>query len=221
MSHLRVLRRRLIVLTPLVENCPGPTATKPGDIVRAMNGKSIKVDNTDAEGRLILADALCYADEFKPATIVDVATLTGAIKVALGAGAAAVFTSDDHLWTQLQRVWPSCAPPTKWCVCVQASVDTGDRVWRMPIWQYYADKVVKCAYADTQNIASNAASGGGSCIAAGFLRQFTECAHWAHVDIAGVMDGDGALPYVRSGMTGRPTRTLIQWLIDYESVSNQ
>jgi aminopeptidase len=89
----------------------------------------------------------------------------------------------------------------------------------MPIWQYFADKVVKSPYADTQNIASNAAVGGGACIAAAFLRQFTTCAHWAHVDVAGVMDGDGALPYVRSGITGRPTRTLIQWLTDYDQTA--
>jgi len=123
MSHVHTLRRRLIVLTPLVENCPGPTATKPGDIVRAMNGKSIKIDNTDAEGRLILADALCYADEFKPAIVIDVATLTGAIKVALGGGAAAVFTSDDQLWTQLHQVRAALF------VCMRVRVGIS-RYWR-------------------------------------------------------------------------------------------
>jgi leucyl aminopeptidase len=90
-----------------------------------MNGKSIKIDNTDAEGRLILADALCYADEFKPAIVIDVATLTGAIKVALGAGAAAVFTSDDQLWTQLQRVGAALAR-------VRTRVHAGIRRYRRP-----------------------------------------------------------------------------------------
>jgi len=184
----------VIGLTPMVENMPGGKATKPGDVFYAMNGKSIKVDNTDAEGRLILADALCYADTFKPAHVIDLATLTGAMHVALGAAAAGVFTNCDQLWKKLY----------------DASVETGDRVWRMPLFKTYGSKL-KTDSADLNNIALGA--GGGSAIAAAFLKEFTECNSWAHIDIAGVagiMGGDEEISYIGRGMSGRPVRTLVK-----------
>jgi len=184
----------LRVLTPLVENMPGGRASRPGDIVKAMNGKSIKIDNTDAEGRLILADALCYADTFNPSHVIDMATLTGAMGVAIGQGACGVFTNSQSIWEKLH-----CA-----------SVKTGDRVWRMPVFKYYLSRM-KTDYADLNNIAK-AGSGGGACTAAAFLKEFTKCENWAHIDIAGVMEDDGEIPYLKKGMTGRPMRTMVEFV---------
>jgi len=184
----------LIGLTPMVENLPSGKATKPGDVFYAMNGKSIKVDNTDAEGRLILADALCYADTFKPAHVIDLATLTGAMHVTLGAAAAGVFSNSDELWQKLYN----------------AGVETGDRVWRMPLFKTFGSKL-KTESADLNNIAMGA--GGGSAIAALFLKEFTECSSWAHIDIAGVaglVAGDDDIPYIGKGMSGRPVRTIVK-----------
>lgn len=119
------LNLNLIGLIPLTENLPSGSATKPGDLVTAMNGKTIIVDNTDAEGRLILADALCYAAEFNPQLTLDIATLTGAMGVALGAAATGVFATDAGFWEELKA----------------AGTYTGDRVWRMPLWQHYNNKM--------------------------------------------------------------------------------
>ncbi|CAB4064997.1 RFWD2 [Lepeophtheirus salmonis] len=165
-----------------------------GDVVKAMNGKTIQVDNTDAEGRLILADALCYADTFKPSMVIDAATLTGAMAIALGGGAAGTFTNSDALWDQLQK----------------AGEYTGDRLWRLPLWDIYSSQVKKSVLADLNNIGSVAY--GGSCTAAAFLQAFTECKNWAHLDIAGVMDSSDQMAYLGKGMTGRPTRTLVEFL---------
>ncbi|XP_040567587.1 cytosol aminopeptidase isoform X3 [Lepeophtheirus salmonis] len=184
----------LKVLIPLCENMPGSKATKPGDVVKAMNGKTIQVDNTDAEGRLILADALCYADTFKPSMVIDAATLTGAMAIALGGGAAGTFTNSDALWHQLQK----------------AGEYTGDRLWRLPLWDIYSSQVKKSVLADLNNIGSVVY--GGSCTAAAFLQAFTECKNWAHLDIAGVMDSSDQMAYLGKGMTGRPTRTLVEFL---------
>uniref|UniRef100_A0A4W6EKJ3 Cytosol aminopeptidase n=1 Tax=Lates calcarifer TaxID=8187 RepID=A0A4W6EKJ3_LATCA len=126
----------IIGLAPLCENMPSGKATKPGDVVTAKNGKTIQVDNTDAEGRLILADALCYGHVFNPRAIVNVATLTGAMDVALGSAATGVFTNSDWLWEQLHK----------------ASVVTGDRVWRMPLFQHYTRQVTDSQLADLNNI---------------------------------------------------------------------
>ena len=143
----------LHVLIPLVENMPGSRATRPGDIVRARSNLSIKIDNTDAEGRLILADALSYAcDVVQPRRIVDLATLTGAVHVALGNAAAAVFSNSDDLCRGLQA----------------AGVATGERLWRMPLYKHYAARLAT-PYADLNNIAKPG-SGAGSCTAAAFLQ---------------------------------------------------
>ncbi|XP_030590594.1 cytosol aminopeptidase [Archocentrus centrarchus] len=184
----------IIGLAPLCENMPSGKATKPGDVIRAKNGKTIQVDNTDAEGRLILADALCYGHTFSPRAIVNVATLTGAMDVALGSAAAGVFTNSDWLWEQLHR----------------ASVVTGDRVWRMPLFQHYTKQVTDSQLADLNNIGKYSRSG-GACTAAAFLREFVTAPHWAHLDIAGVMSNKDEIPYLRKGMSGRPTRTLVEF----------
>ncbi|XP_074094410.1 cytosol aminopeptidase-like [Cotesia typhae] len=191
------LKVNIVGLIPLTENLPSGSATKPGDLVIAMNGKTIIVDNTDAEGRLILADALCYAAEFKPKLTLDIATLTGAMGVALGAAATGVFSTDATYWEALKT----------------AGTFTGDRVWRMPLWQHYNNKMTKpVKAADVNNMAK--VKGGGACSAAGFLREFaSDACPWMHLDIAGVMSSNNDdLNYLHGGMSGRPTRTLIQFL---------
>ncbi|XP_055327958.1 cytosol aminopeptidase-like [Paramacrobiotus metropolitanus] len=189
----------LLGLLPIAENMPGSTATRPGDVVRAMNGKTIQIDNTDAEGRLILADALCYAQEFKSKFIVDLATLTGAIRIALGGAAAGVFTNNTKAWQLM----------------LQSSIRTGDRVWRMPLFKTYADKMTDCHLADINNIGG--AGLGGSCTAAGFLSEFIKKdTKWMHMDIAGVSENKEEVPYLRKGFTGRPLRTLVQFVQQLE-----
>uniref|UniRef100_A0A8K9UNR9 Cytosol aminopeptidase n=1 Tax=Oncorhynchus mykiss TaxID=8022 RepID=A0A8K9UNR9_ONCMY len=169
----------IIGLAPLCENMPSGKANKPGDVVTAKNGKTIQVDNTDAEGRLILADALCYAHSFNPRAIVNAATLTGAMDVALGSAATGVFTNSDWLWEQLHK----------------ASVVTGDRVWRMPLFQHYTRQVTDCQLADLNNVGKYSRSG-GACTAAAFLREFVTAPHWAHLDIAGVMTNKDEVRYL-------------------------
>ncbi|XP_066489026.1 cytosol aminopeptidase [Tiliqua scincoides] len=183
----------MIGLTPLCENMPSGRANKPGDVVTAMNGKTIQVDNTDAEGRLVLADALFYAHSFKPRAIVDAATLTGAMVTALGSAATGVFTNSCQLWNQLY----------------EASIVTGDRVWRMPLFEHYTKQVTDCQLADVNNVGKY--KSGGACTAAAFLKEFVTISNWAHLDIAGVMDNIDEVPYLRKGMAGRPTRTLVEF----------
>ncbi|XP_057663773.1 cytosol aminopeptidase-like isoform X2 [Diorhabda carinulata] len=183
------------ILIPLVENLPSGSAIKPGDVIRARNGKTICVDNTDAEGRLILADALCYSAEFKPKWVLDIATLTGAMRVALGNAATGVFTNSNSLYTNLQN----------------AGSLTGDRVWRMPLWKHFTKQVAENTAYDLNNIGKG--KGGGSCTAAAFLKEFVpEKTNWLHLDIAGVMGPQDDSPYLHKGMTGRPTRTLIEFI---------
>ncbi|XP_073430733.1 cytosol aminopeptidase [Dendrobates tinctorius] len=184
----------LIGLAPLCENMPSGRANKPGDVVKAKNGKTIQVDNTDAEGRLLLADALCYAHNFNARAIVNAATLTGAMDVALGSAATGVFTNSSWLWNHLQ----------------EASVVTGDRVWRMPLFDHYTKQVTESALADLNNVGKYSRSG-GACTAAAFLKEFVTSPHWAHLDIAGVMSNKDEVPYLRKGMSGRPTRTLVEF----------
>lgn len=189
------LKINVTALIPLCENMPSGKATKPGDVVFARNGKSICVDNTDAEGRLILADALCYAEEFKPEWILDIATLTGAMVVALGNTATGVYSNDTSLFNRLER----------------AGSITGDRVWRFPLWQSYTKQITEFNAFDLNNIGKG--KGGGSCTAAAFLREFVpKNTSWMHLDIASVMGPDSNTSYLSKGMTGRPTRTLIELL---------
>ncbi|XP_070804334.1 cytosol aminopeptidase [Pituophis catenifer annectens] len=184
----------LIGLAPLCENLPSGMANKPGDVVTAMNGKTIQIDNTDAEGRLVLADALHYAHRFNPRAILDAATLTGAMDVALGSAATGVFTNSQKLWHHLY----------------EASILTGDRVWRMPLFEHYTKQMTDCHLADINNIGKYRS--GGACTAAAFLKEFVTAPHWAHLDIAGVMENKDEVPYLRKGMAGRPTRTLVEFI---------
>lgn len=175
------------VICMMCENMPGPDAVKPGDVIQAMNKVTIEVDNTDAEGRLILADGLCYASEIKPKMLVDVATLTGAIVVALGNACTGAYTTSNESWKQIEK----------------AGLVTNDYMWRMPLFIDTFKKQLKSSTADLNNIGGKEA---GSCTAATFLSSFVDfdkVEHWAHLDIAGsFMEKDG--------MTGRPTRALIQ-----------
>eukprot|EP00918_Siedleckia_nematoides_P055006 GHVU01120032.1.p1 GENE.GHVU01120032.1~~GHVU01120032.1.p1 ORF type:complete len:521 (+),score=90.29 GHVU01120032.1:75-1565(+) len=185
----------VMAFTPLCENLPSGTATKPGDVVTAMNGKTIQVDNTDAEGRLVLADALCYAETFKPTGIIDMATLTGAMMVALGAAATGVFTNSTSIWENMH----------------EAGKYTGDRVWRMPVFKLYTKQMTESALADLNNIGSGSRAGGAS-TAAAFLKEFVTTEEWMHMDIAGVMSNTNEVPYLCKGMAGRPTRTVVEFL---------
>ncbi|XP_013778400.1 cytosol aminopeptidase-like [Limulus polyphemus] len=185
----------VIGLIPLCENMPNGRANKPGDVVTAMNGKTIQIDNTDAEGRLILADALCYACTFNPLSILDMATLTGAIVIALGSGATAVFTNSFKMWQMIN----------------QAGMRTGDRVWRMPLFQHYTKQVTESHLADLNNVGKHNRQA-GSCTAAAFLKEFVPVDNWLHLDIAGVMENKDEVPYLSKGMSGRPTRTVVEFV---------
>merc|ERR1712134_103494 len=190
---------KVIALTPLAENMPAGNASKPGDVVVARNGKTIQIDNTDAEGRLLLCDTLDYAAEIhKPTAMIDSATLTGAMVIALGSGATGVFCKNNTLWSIIEK----------------SGYETGDRAWRMPHYKHYFDSISPTHNADLNNTGGREA---GSATAAGFLSAFVpEDIPWAHFDIAGVMDTSGATsPYICKGMSGRPTRTLYQILENF------
>ncbi len=188
------LKVNVIGLVPTTENMPGPNANKPGDIVTARNGKTIEVNNTDAEGRLILNDALVYACEQEPAAIFDAATLTGAMVVALGNLHTGFFTRNDKLAKTID----------------EAAKVSGEWVWRLPLTDFHA-KDMKGTYADLSNISSG--KGAGSATAAAFLEQFVDKdIPWAHFDIAGTgwHIGD-RVPYApRKGASGAMIRTFIQ-----------
>ncbi|RKP56706.1 leucyl aminopeptidase [Pararobbsia silviterrae] len=184
------LKLNVIGVIPTCENMPGGNAVKPGDIVTSMSGQTIEVLNTDAEGRLILCDALTYVERFKPAAVIDIATLTGACVVALGHHNSGLFTKDDALAEHL----------------LAASKTSGDAAWRMPLEDAYQEQL-KSNFADVANIGS---PGAGAVVAACFLARFTEAYPWAHLDIAGTAWKGGAA----KGATGRPVPLLSQYLID-------
>ena len=171
------------------ENMPDGKAVKPGDVVTSMSGQTIEILNTDAEGRLVLCDALSYAARFKPQTVVDIATLTGACVVALGQVRSGLFSPDDELAAQLQA----------------AGELAGDLAWRLPLDDDYADGL-KTNFADVANVAGRA---GGSITAAKFLQRFASGYRWAHLDIAGTAWKGGAA----KGATGRPVGLLFQYLL--------
>ena len=180
----------LVTIVPAVENMPDADAYRPSDILTAMNGKTIEVGNTDAEGRLILCDALTYVQRFEPKATVDVATLTGACIIALGKYAAGLMTKHDDLSAEL----------------LEAGENVFDRAWRLPLWDEYQSQL-DSVFADIYNIGGK---GAGAITAGCFLSRFTEGQRWAHLDIAGVSNGEG-----RKGMaTGRPVGLLSQWLLN-------
>ncbi|MEW6131884.1 MAG: leucyl aminopeptidase [Pseudomonadota bacterium] len=181
----------VVGLIPACENLPDAHANKPGDIVTSMSGQTIEILNTDAEGRLILCDALTYAERFKPAAVVDLATLTGACVIALGHHPSALYANDDKLAQALER----------------AADHAWDRVWRMPLWDEYQEQL-KSNLADMANIGGRAA---GSVTAACFLSRFARNYPWAHLDIAGTAYRSGR---DKKGSTGRPVPLLVQYLIE-------
>jgi leucyl aminopeptidase len=188
-AALLKLRLNVVGLIPTVENMPGSRATKPGDIVTSAAGKTVEILNTDAEGRLILCDALNYARRYQPAALVDIATLTGACVVALGHHFAGVMANDDRLAREL----------------VEAGERADDRGWQLPLTEDYGDQL-KSNFADFANVGGR---DGGAITAAAFLSKFTQGLHWAHVDIAGTAWLSGA----QKGATGRPLPMLADFLI--------
>ena len=181
----------LVVIVPTCENMPAGNALKPGDIVKSMNGLSIEVLNTDAEGRLILCDALSYAERFQPAAVIDVATLTGACIIALGHVAQGVLGNNQNLIDQLMK----------------AAQNINDKTWQLPLFEEYKEQL-KSNFADLQNIGGRPA---GTITAATFLSYFTENYPWAHLDIAGTAWQSGS----NKGATGRPVPLLLQYLIEH------
>ena len=182
----------VVGIVPSSENLLSGRAMKPGDIIRSREGKTIEVVNTDAEGRLILADALSYAQGFDPAAIVDCATLTGSVVIALGHHAAAVFGTDEELIGELR----------------EAGDRSGERCWPLPLWDDYR-RQIDSSVADLANVGGRP---GGSITAACFLREFVGECRWAHLDIAGTAYGEGKLSYQRKGASGFPTRLLVDWV---------
>ncbi|MFH1106901.1 MAG: leucyl aminopeptidase [Candidatus Micrarchaeota archaeon] len=187
------LKVNLVGLMPASENLPGGNASKPGDIVRASNGKTIEILNTDAEGRLVLADALSYAQRYKPQAVIDLATLTGAVVVALGDKAAGALGNDEALFQKLRRAGDAC----------------GERVWQLPLWKAY-DEDVKSDCADVKNIGSNGAA--GTISGASFLKKFVGDYPWVHLDIAGTAWTDKERPYLAKGATGFGVRLVVETL---------
>jgi leucyl aminopeptidase len=179
----------VIGVVPSSENLPDGNANKPGDIVKSLSGQTIEVLNTDAEGRLILCDALTYCERFKPAAVVDVATLTGACIVALGHHASGLMTQDERLAGEL----------------LAAGAASGDRAWRLPLWDDYQEQL-DSNFADMANIGGKSA---GAIIGGCFLARYAKAYPWAHLDIAGTAWRTGK----DKGGTGRPVPLLVQWLL--------
>jgi leucyl aminopeptidase len=187
------LKANVVAIIPATENLPSGTALKPGDVIRSHRGKTIEIINTDAEGRLILADALSYAQKFKPTAIVDCATLTGACVIALGHQAMGLMGNDGRLQAQLRA----------------AGQRTGERCWPLPLWDEYREQI-ESTIADIKNSGGRAA---GAISAGWFLKEFvSDDVPWAHLDIAGTAYREEAAPYLRKGAAGVPARMLVDWL---------
>ena len=184
----------VIAIVPACENLPSSTATRPGDIVKSMSGQTIEILNTDAEGRLVLCDALTYARRFKPSVIVDVATLTGACVIALGHHLTAIMSNDDKLAGSL----------------ADAGVRADDRGWHMPLGEEF-DRQLKSNFADFANVGGRE---GGAVTAACFLGRFTAGMRWAHLDIAGTAWRSGS----KKGSTGRPVPMLTEFVLQQAGV---
>jgi leucyl aminopeptidase len=186
--------RRVVGLVPASENLPNGNAVKPGDILRAMSGKTVEVINTDAEGRLILADALAYAvQELKPACMIDLATLTGAVVVALGSQATGMMGTDKVMMDRLRA----------------AGEYSAERVWELPLFEEYG-KQIKSDFADIKNVSSNREA--GSIIGGAFLKEFVGDTPWVHLDIAGTAWTRENKPYIPKGATGVGIRLLVKAL---------
>jgi len=182
----------LVTVVPAVENMPSGTAIRPGDILTSLAGKTIEVLNTDAEGRLILADALTYVGRYQPRVVIDVATLTGAVIIGLGTHAAAVLGNNDGLARQL----------------IKAGERSGERLWQLPLWDEYAQQI-KSDFADIKNTGGRPA---GTITAAAFLQKFADDYTWAHLDIAGMAWEGSGKPGLPKGGTGFGVRVLVEYL---------
>jgi leucyl aminopeptidase len=179
----------LIGIIACAENMPSGAAIKPGDIVRSLSGKTIEILNTDAEGRLVLCDALTYAERYKPAAVIDIATLTGACIIALGRHPSGLLGNDASLIEQLKS----------------AGMRSWDRVWELPLWDEYRQQL-NSNFADIANVGNRDA---GTITAALFLAQFTAKYSWAHLDIAGTAWKTGS----EKGATGRPVPLLMEYIL--------
>jgi leucyl aminopeptidase len=180
----------ILGVAPCTENLPSGKATKPGDVVKAMTGKTIEIINTDAEGRLILADAIAYAKKLGATRIIDMATLTGAVSIALGDVNTAVLGTDQQLVDEI----------------ISAGREVGEKFWQLPLDKEYS-KQIKSDIADIKNVGGRKA---GTITAAAFIKEFADGVAWAHLDIAGTAWGDEAKPYRSKGPTGIAVRTLLR-----------
>ncbi len=189
------LRQNIIGLIPATENMPSGTALKPGDIVKSYSGKTIEIVNTDAEGRLILADALTYAWKYKPAAIIDLATLTGACIIALGDDVIGMLGNDEGLKRQI----------------AEAAKASGELVWELPLWEMYSEPI-KSDIADYKNSGGRA---GSTITAAAFLSKFVGDYPWVHLDIAGPAWRNKEKPYIPKGASGVGVRLIIEFLKNY------
>lgn len=188
---------KITVLMPATENMPGGSATKPGDILRMYNGKSVEVINTDAEGRLILGDALAYAAEAKPDLMVDAATLTGAMMVVLGRHGIGMMGTDHGAMKLLY----------------DCGLETGEKIWELPLWKEYSE-MVKGDYSDLKNMGSESGEA-GTITAAAFLKEFVGKTPWVHLDLASVEKSDGDSGYFCKGPTGKGVRLLATFLKEW------
>ena len=182
----------ILGVVPATENMPSGKATKPGDVVRAMSGKTIEVINTDAEGRLILADAVSYAKKLGATRIIDMATLTGAVSIALGDVNTGIMGTDQELINEV----------------IESGREVGEKFWQLPLDKEYS-KQIKSDIADIKNVGGRKA---GTITAAAFIKEFTDGTPWAHLDIAGTAWGDEAKPFRSKGPTGVAVRTLINFI---------
>jgi leucyl aminopeptidase len=182
----------VVALVPATENLPGGEAFKPGDVLEMHSGKTVEIVTTDAEGRLILADALSYARRYEPAAVIDCATLTGACVVALGSHASGLMGNEEDLISEVQAAGETC----------------GERAWPLPLFGEYTEQIK----GDTADIKNSGGRGGGALTAGAFLKEFADYP-WAHLDIAGTAYGKKGNAYTTKGGTGVPTRLLVEFLI--------
>ena len=183
---------RITGCIPSTDNLPSGSAYKPGEIITMMNGKTVEIVNTDAEGRMILGDALHYASKLKPDHMIDYATLTGACVVALASEAAGLFSNDDELARKL----------------IECGERVGERLWRLPLWDEYKD-LIRSEWADMKN---SGGRWGGAITAAVFLKEYVDCPSWAHLDIAGTAYTDHDTGRDPKGATGAGVRVSIEFL---------
>ncbi|XP_022202582.2 cytosol aminopeptidase [Nilaparvata lugens] len=194
-------------IIPLCENMPGGNAAAPGAVFTALNGRTIRMDDTAHDGRIFMVDALCYAEKYKPCLVMNVATLDEVMRLALGDGATATYTMSDSIWKNLH----------------DAGALTGDRLWRLPLWNHYRLAIESDRGADLTTVGKGLGRGGDPCTAAAFLKTFAPPCEFVHLDITGTgrLGSGVGYPYLRNNlMTGRPVRTLVEFLCKQASQKN-